>query len=374
MSGGPHDIVSSADGSAVRYKVYSEKNRKAKIKLCVRFDPDDPKPEREWDQFRDDGDPEAAVRVAARRLLGGSAPTQSVEAARAASERVAAERQAAADKETQELQQWHAEKAVREAEEQAVRDAAAAERAARWQQQQSARRERLEARREEEAHAICAAYHEGLACGNEEVRKTLRVVDAYRETLRHATDMLQEERERGRRQAEQMEALVQHALATVRKAKGKRKARLPSASAMLLCSQRSPALRAYFEQQGATAEPTAAVAKEAARAARRQEMREARELGESLAAASEAAEKTAAQEAQQEEQKAFETECKATRTAQQVEFDEHGGFQGWFEHGLSADARDALRERARAFKLLREAEGEQEDGAASDAVADMSDV
>ena len=72
MASGPHDIVSSADGSAVRYKVYHEKNRKPKVKLCVRFDPDDPKPEREWDQFRDDGDPEAAVRVAARRLLGGS--------------------------------------------------------------------------------------------------------------------------------------------------------------------------------------------------------------------------------------------------------------------------------------------------------------
>ena len=71
MASGPHDIVSSADGSAVRYKVYSypEKKRKSKIKLCVRFDLDDPKPEREWDQFRDDGDPEAAVRAAARRLF-----------------------------------------------------------------------------------------------------------------------------------------------------------------------------------------------------------------------------------------------------------------------------------------------------------------
>ena len=87
MASGPHDIVSSADGSAVRYKVYPEKKRKSKIKLCVRFDPNDPKPEREWEQFRDDGDPEAAVRVAARRLLGGSsAPTEGVEAARAASE------------------------------------------------------------------------------------------------------------------------------------------------------------------------------------------------------------------------------------------------------------------------------------------------
>ena len=33
MASGPHDIVSSADGSAVRYKVYNEKNRKSKIKL-----------------------------------------------------------------------------------------------------------------------------------------------------------------------------------------------------------------------------------------------------------------------------------------------------------------------------------------------------
>ena len=132
MASGPHDIVSSADGSAVRYKVYPEKNRKAKIKLCVRFDPEDPKPEREWNQFRDDhdGDPEAAVRLAARRMLGGSAPTESAEAARAASERLAADRQAAAAEEARELQRWHAEKAAREAEQQAERDTVAAERAA----------------------------------------------------------------------------------------------------------------------------------------------------------------------------------------------------------------------------------------------------
>ena len=212
MASGPHDIVSSADGSAVRYKVYPEKKRKSKIKLCVRFDPDDPKPEREWDQFRDDGDPEAAVRVAARSLLGGSAPTESVEAARAASERVAADRKAAADEEARQLQQWHAEKAVREAEQQAAREAEAAERAARWKAQQAARRERLEARREEEAHAVCAAYHRGLAQGNEEVRKTLQVVDAYRESLTQAVGMLQDERERGRRQAEQWEALLEQTL------------------------------------------------------------------------------------------------------------------------------------------------------------------
>ena len=67
-------------------------------------------------------------------------------------------------------------------------------------------------------------------------------------------------------------------------------------------------------------------------------MREARELAESLVASSEEAERTAAQEAQQEEQEAFEAECEAARAAQQAEFDEHGGFQGWFEHGLSVDA------------------------------------
>ena len=40
--------------------------------------------------------------------------------------------------------------------------------------------------------------------------------------------------------------------------------------------------------------------------------------------------------------------------------------RSWFEHGLSADAHEAFRERACALKLLREAEGEQQDGAASD--------
>ena len=67
---------------------------------------------------------------------------------------MAAERQAAgaADEEARQLQEWHAEKAVREAEQQAARDAAAAERAARWEAGQAARRERREARREEEAH------------------------------------------------------------------------------------------------------------------------------------------------------------------------------------------------------------------------------
>ena len=73
MSKKAHDITSSVDGSAVRYKVYEEKNRKAKIKLCVRFDADNPKPEREWEQIRDDGDPEVAVRKKARELLSDSA-------------------------------------------------------------------------------------------------------------------------------------------------------------------------------------------------------------------------------------------------------------------------------------------------------------
>ena len=98
-------------------------------------------------------------------------------------------------------------------------------------------------------------------------------------------------------------------VATIRKAKGKRKVCLPSAAAMP-CSQRSPALCAYFEQMGATAEPAAAAAKAAARAARRQEMREARELAESLVASSEEAERTAAQEARQEEQEAFEADAR----------------------------------------------------------------
>ena len=75
---GPHDIVSSVDNSAVRYKVYPDKKAKKKpvIKFCIGFDADDPKPEREWEQFRDDGDAEVAVRAAARKVLGGSRPTE----------------------------------------------------------------------------------------------------------------------------------------------------------------------------------------------------------------------------------------------------------------------------------------------------------
>ena len=80
MSSGPHDITSSVDGSAVQYKVYTEKKKKPKIKFCVDFDAADPQPEREWEQFRDDGDAEAAVRAAARRVKSGAAPTQHAEA------------------------------------------------------------------------------------------------------------------------------------------------------------------------------------------------------------------------------------------------------------------------------------------------------
>ena len=183
MASGPHDIVSSVDGSTVRYKVYPEKQRKSKIKLCVRFDPDNPLPEREWDQFRDDGDPEAAVRAAARRLLGGSAPTESVELARAASEQMVTDRRAAAIQEARELQKWHAEKAAREAEQQARHDAETAERAARLEEQQAKRQKTLQEKREVEAHAACDAYHRGLSRGIEEAKKTLQVVDAYKETL-----------------------------------------------------------------------------------------------------------------------------------------------------------------------------------------------
>ena len=148
--------------------------------------------------------------------------------------------------------------------------------------------------------------------------------------------MLQEERERRRRQAEQWEALLKHTLTIVRKAVGKRKERMPSADSAL---------------------PWTAATKH--KQQRRAELREAREMAESLVAESEAADLRCNQEARQEEQD-------AARAAQQAELEKHGGFQAWFEHGLSADAREALRERSRAFKLLREAEGEQQDGAASD--------
>ena len=57
-----HDITES--GQSVRYKVYVEKGRKPKIKFCIGFHAADPTPEREWDQFRSDRDPEAAVRAA----------------------------------------------------------------------------------------------------------------------------------------------------------------------------------------------------------------------------------------------------------------------------------------------------------------------
>ena len=51
-------------GLNVRYKVYPEKKKKPKIKYCIGFDKNDPTPEREWDQFRSDKDPETAVREA----------------------------------------------------------------------------------------------------------------------------------------------------------------------------------------------------------------------------------------------------------------------------------------------------------------------
>ena len=53
-------------GLHVRYKVYPEKKKKPKIKYCIGFDKDDQTPEREWDQFRSDEDPEAAVRNAVK--------------------------------------------------------------------------------------------------------------------------------------------------------------------------------------------------------------------------------------------------------------------------------------------------------------------
>ena len=62
------DIVEA--GVSVRYKVYPEKKRKPKIKYCIGFDDANPTPEREWAQFRDDGDPDAAVRGAVRKELG----------------------------------------------------------------------------------------------------------------------------------------------------------------------------------------------------------------------------------------------------------------------------------------------------------------
>ena len=63
-----HDITES--GQSVRYKVYVEKGRKPKIKFCIGFHAADPTPEREWDQFRSDRDPEAAVRAAVLELQG----------------------------------------------------------------------------------------------------------------------------------------------------------------------------------------------------------------------------------------------------------------------------------------------------------------
>ena len=68
MPSSSHDITES--GHSVRYKVYVEKGRKPKIKFCIGFDAADPVPEREWDQFRSDGDPDAAVRAAVLESQG----------------------------------------------------------------------------------------------------------------------------------------------------------------------------------------------------------------------------------------------------------------------------------------------------------------
>ena len=70
--------------------------------------------------------------------------------------------------------------------------------------------------------------------------------------------------------------------------------------------QSCPALRSYYEREGATAEPTAAIAKTAARAARQAEMREAREMAESLVAALEAAELESEQQERCDEWEAFD--------------------------------------------------------------------
>ena len=47
-------------------RFYPEKKKKPKIKYCIGFDKDNLTPEREWDQFRSDEDPEAAVRNAVK--------------------------------------------------------------------------------------------------------------------------------------------------------------------------------------------------------------------------------------------------------------------------------------------------------------------
>ena len=59
-------------GSLVRYKVYPEKKRKAKIKFCIGFDPENPTPEREWQQIRSDGDAEDAIRAEISSTRQGS--------------------------------------------------------------------------------------------------------------------------------------------------------------------------------------------------------------------------------------------------------------------------------------------------------------
>ena len=63
-------------GLNVRYKVYPEKKKKPKIKYCIGFDEDSPTPERDWDQFRSDKDPEAAVRDAVESATSADSASQ----------------------------------------------------------------------------------------------------------------------------------------------------------------------------------------------------------------------------------------------------------------------------------------------------------
>ena len=63
-------------GLNVRYKVYPEKKKKPKIKYCIGFHEDSPTPERDWDQFRSDKDPEAAVRDAVESATSADSASQ----------------------------------------------------------------------------------------------------------------------------------------------------------------------------------------------------------------------------------------------------------------------------------------------------------
>ena len=69
-------------GTAVRYKVYARKGRKPLIKYCIGFDEENPEPERNWQQFSDASDPEAAVRAAVlKQLPAASAASEPATAA-----------------------------------------------------------------------------------------------------------------------------------------------------------------------------------------------------------------------------------------------------------------------------------------------------